>query len=85
MILPPEFDRQRKQGFSVPLARWLRGELAPLLDEHLAPEAVAAHGLLDPGLVQGYLGRFRRGDPSVARKVWLLLAFEMWQRRWMSA
>jgi asparagine synthase (glutamine-hydrolysing) len=77
-------DRPKK-GFSVPLARWLRGELAPLLDEHLAPEAVAAHGLLDPGLVQGYLGRFRRGDPSVARKVWLLLAFEMWQRRWMSA
>ena len=24
-LLPPEFDRQRKQGFSVPLAQWLKG------------------------------------------------------------
>ena len=58
-------------------------DLAPLLDDYLGPDSVAAHGLLEPGLVQGYLGRFRRGDPSVAQKVWLLLAFQMWQRRWM--
>ena len=73
-----------KQGFGVPIAQWLRGDLAPLLDDYLSPDSVAAHGLLEPGLVQGYLGRFRRGDPSVAQKVWLLLAFQMWQRRWMS-
>ena len=24
-VLPPEFDRQRKQGFSIPLAKWLKG------------------------------------------------------------
>jgi asparagine synthase (glutamine-hydrolysing) len=71
-----------KQGFGVPIARWLRGELAHLLDDYLAPANVAAHGLLDAELVRGYVGRFRRGDPSVAQKVWLLLAFQMWQRRW---
>jgi asparagine synthase (glutamine-hydrolysing) len=77
-------DRPKK-GFSIPLWHWLRGELAPLLDEHLSPARVAAHGLLDPGLVQGYVARFRRGDPSVAHKVWLLLALQMWQRRWMQS
>jgi asparagine synthase (glutamine-hydrolysing) len=24
-VLPPKFDRQRKQGFSIPLAYWLKG------------------------------------------------------------
>jgi asparagine synthase (glutamine-hydrolysing) len=72
-----------KQGFGVPIWQWLRGDLSSLLDDYLSPGSVAAHGLLDPGLVQGYVGRFRRGDPSVAQKVWLLLAFQMWQRRWM--
>jgi hypothetical protein len=28
------------------------------------------------------VARLRRGDPSVVQKVWLLLAFQMWQRRW---
>jgi asparagine synthase (glutamine-hydrolysing) len=74
-----------KQGFGVPIWQWLRGDLAPLLDEHLSRERVAAHGLLDPGLVQGYLSRLRRGDPSVSQKVWLLLAFQMWHQRWMAA
>jgi asparagine synthase (glutamine-hydrolysing) len=72
-----------KQGFAIPIGPWLRGELAPLLDEHLGADRVAAHGLLDPGLVQGYVARFRRGDASVVPKVWLLLAFQMWHRRWM--
>ena len=47
-----------KQGFGVPIWQWLRGDLSSLLDDYLSPGSVAAHGLLDPGLVQGYVGRF---------------------------
>lgn len=75
-----------KQGFSIPMSRWLRGELAPLLDAHLAPERVRARGILNPQTVARALANFREGGPRHDRldvqKVWLLLAFEMWCEKW---
>jgi asparagine synthase (glutamine-hydrolysing) len=75
-----------KQGFGIPIARWLRGELSPLLDTYLAPGRVRDAGILDPALVARALGNFREGGPRRDRldvqKVWLLLAFEMWREKW---
>jgi asparagine synthase (glutamine-hydrolysing) len=84
--VPRTILERPKQGFSIPLARWLRGELSELLDTHLAPERVRAAGILDPAAVERALTCFRVGGPGRDRldvqKVWLLLAFEMWRERW---
>jgi asparagine synthase (glutamine-hydrolysing) len=75
-----------KQGFGIPMSRWLRGELSPLLDTYLAPGRVRAAGILDPKVVERALSNFRDGGPRRDRldvqKVWLLLAFEMWREKW---
>ena len=75
-----------KQGFGIPMSRWLRGELSALLDIYLAPERVRAAGILDPRVVARALNNFREGGPGRDRldvqKVWLLLAFEMWREKW---
>jgi len=75
-----------KQGFGIPISRWLRGELSALLDAYLAPDRVRAGGILDPDVVERALGNFRDGGPGRDRidvqKVWLLLAFEMWREKW---
>jgi asparagine synthase (glutamine-hydrolysing) len=83
--VPRELVDRPKRGFAVPIRRWLAGDLAPLVDEHLDPRAVTAQGLFDPELVQGYVKRLRQGDEAVAQRVWLLLAFQLWHRQWMSA
>jgi asparagine synthase (glutamine-hydrolysing) len=83
--VPRELVERPKRGFAVPIRRWLAGDLAPLVDEHLDPRAITAQGLFDPELVQDYVKRLRRGDAAVAQRVWLLLAFQLWHRRWMSA
>ncbi len=84
--VPRELIERPKQGFAIPLASWLRGELAPLLDEYLAPERIRAGGLFEPQAVRRALANFREGGPGNDRldvqKVWLLLAFEMWRSRW---
>ena len=53
-LLPPEFDRQRKQGFSIPLANWLRvGAFRELFHEVLLdPQA-----MFDRRTVRGLLSR----------------------------
>ncbi len=83
--VPRELVERPKRGFAVPVQRWLSGELAPLVDQHLDPRRITSQGLFDPELVQGLVKRLRAGDAAAAQRVWLLLAFQMWHRRWMQA
>ena len=82
----PLIDRP-KQGFAVPLASWLRGELAPLVHEYLAPKRIRDAGLFDPACVARAVANFHEGGPHNDRldtqKLWYLLAFEMWREKWM--
>ena len=84
--VPRELVERPKQGFAIPLSSWLRGELAPLIDEYLAPARIREAGLVDPDLVRAAVANFRdggtRNDRLDVQKVWLLLAFEMWRSRW---
>ena len=47
-LLPREIVRGRKQGFSIPLAAWLRGPLEPFAREVLSPATLDAPGLPRP-------------------------------------
>jgi asparagine synthase (glutamine-hydrolysing) len=84
--VPRELLERPKQGFAIPLSRWLRGELAPLVDEFLAPERIRSGGLFDPDAVARTVANFRvggaAGDRLDVQKLWLLIAFEMWRARW---
>jgi hypothetical protein len=76
-----------KQGFAIPLASWMRGELAPLLDNYLDPQRIREAGIFDPAMVsEGGRQLPRRAarphDRLDVQKVWLLVAFEMWRERW---
>jgi asparagine synthase (glutamine-hydrolysing) len=86
--VPRELIDRPKQGFAIPLGRWLRGELAPLLDQYLDAKRVKDAGIFDPDAVRRAVSNFREGGPANERldvqKVWLLLAFEMWRTRWES-
>jgi len=84
--VPRAILERPKHGFSVPMSRWLRGELSALLDTCLAPERMRAAGILDPRMVARALSNFRDGgarhDRVDVQKVWLLVAFEMWREKW---
>jgi len=86
--VPREILERPKQGFGVPLSRWLRGDLSNLVDEYLAPARIKDGGLFDPGEVAQAVSNFRDGgtanDRLDTQKLWYLLAFEMWRSRWMS-
>jgi len=86
--VPREILERPKQGFGVPLSRWLRGDLSNLVDEYLAPARIKDGGLFDPDEVAQAVSNFRDGgtanDRLDTQKLWYLLAFEMWRSRWMS-
>jgi asparagine synthase (glutamine-hydrolysing) len=81
-LLPREVFTRRKMGFGVPLDSWLRGELAPLLDELLSETAVARRGWFRPAAVQRLIREHlsRRFDHSA--RIWALIVLESWCRAW---
>ena len=86
--VPRELIERPKQGFAVPLASWLRGDLAPLVGDYLAPQRIRDAGLFDPDVVSKAVANFRTGgagnDRLDTQKLWYLLAFEMWREKWMT-
>jgi asparagine synthase (glutamine-hydrolysing) len=81
--VPQELVDRPKMGFSAPIGRWMSGALKPLVDHHLDPRRIARQGILNPAIVQTIRQRFDAGDPFSVQRVWLLLAFQLWQARWM--
>ena len=72
-LLPPALLERRKQGFTLPFAKWLRGPLRPFMEETLGSVSAARSGLFDP-YVSGRLWRaFRDGsDDRAWSRVWSL-------------
>jgi len=68
----------RKQGFELPVARWLRGDLAPFAREVLLDQESAGRGWLRPRAVEAMLAEHLAGDADHGRRLWALLALELW-------
>jgi len=84
--VPQALIDRPKQGFSIPLSRWLRGDLSYLVRDYLDVERIRSAGLFDPNVVGQVVNNFLsggvRGDRVDVEKLWLLLAFEMWREKW---
>jgi asparagine synthase (glutamine-hydrolysing) len=80
--LPDAILRRRKQGFGVPVARWMREELAPMLRDELAPDKLRREGLFRPDHVQSLIDDHLTGRRDRRKALWTLLAFERWLGRW---
>lgn len=78
-ILPPEILTRRKQGFIVPLAEWLRGELRESAHSALF-DATRHDDLLDYRHVTKLWQQHQTGLHDYSRPLWAILMFRMWQK-----
>jgi asparagine synthase (glutamine-hydrolysing) len=81
-LLPSEILHGPKQGFSIPLASWLRGPLEPFARDVLAPQTLARQGCLDPAAVTPLLDAHCAGREDLSRQLWGLMAFTLWFDRY---
>jgi asparagine synthase (glutamine-hydrolysing) len=77
-VLPPELDLTRKQGFSLPLARWFKGSWGAFL-ETVLNEADPA--IFNRNVIQDLLRAQRRGYTNMHR-LFALTMFELWRREY---
>jgi asparagine synthase (glutamine-hydrolysing) len=79
--LPNEVLYRPKMGFSVPLARWLRGPLAQRLEKAVMGGALADSDLFEMGAVRQLLAQHQSGRRDRSSVLWSLLMFEAFLRR----
>jgi asparagine synthase (glutamine-hydrolysing) len=82
-VLPSEVLSHRKQGFMIPLGRWLRTDLRGLLEDLLSPARVRARGLFVPAVVEALKQEHLSGTRSHSDRLWTLLIAELWMRQYL--
>ena len=82
-MLPPQLYNRPKQGFEVPLLRWLQNDLYPLLNNDLLqPDFVRHQGLFDLNAIGSLLKQLKSSNPAdSAATVWALLVFQYWWKK----
>jgi asparagine synthase (glutamine-hydrolysing) len=76
--LPAELSERPKQGFTAPVAHWLRNELRPELESCLSVETVVKRGFFDPKRVSTLVAEHLAGSHDHAQLLWALLVLEWW-------
>ena len=79
--LPPAIASRPKQGFEVPIDRWLRGDLAEMAGDLLSPARIARRNLLEPRAVARLLREHASGDADHGLRLYALLALELWHEQ----
>jgi asparagine synthase (glutamine-hydrolysing) len=79
--LPREILTRRKEGLSVPMKTWLRGELRPLLELVLSPDRIQEGGLFNVSFVERLKSEHLKGTANHSHRLWSLMIFEIWREQ----
>jgi asparagine synthase (glutamine-hydrolysing) len=82
--LPAENLARRKQGFGVPIGRWLREDLRPLLADLVLSAAALQRGYLRPDAIRALIDEHLAGADH-SHRLWSLLMLELWHREFAIA
>ena len=81
--IPQAIVDRPKQGFEAPIGRWLRGPLAPMVDDLLLDGRLADRGVFDGREVQRLWQEHRSGADDHRHRLWSLVMLELWFRQFV--
>ncbi|MBP9664143.1 MAG: hypothetical protein KBD94_05940, partial [Pyrinomonadaceae bacterium] len=77
-LLPAEILNRPKKGFGIPIAKWLKGRLNPLLHDLLDEKRIRDQDLFDAKYVTDLVTEHETGRASHHKQLWTLLVFQLW-------
>jgi asparagine synthase (glutamine-hydrolysing) len=78
--VPKEMMERPKAGFSVPIMKWLRGELSYLIDDYLSRECLEKTNVFNVDFVLKEVALFKVNKMHYSPVIWYILMFQMWYR-----
>lgn len=82
-LLPNEILSKPKTGFGLPIAKWFRHDLAPMLRETLLDETSARRGLFEQQLLKKMTSEHMEGRRDWSNRLWAFLFLELWFREFI--
>lgn len=79
-VLPEKILSRSKMGFPVPVGTWFRGPFKSVIDEYVLSERALSRGIFAPDFVRNLVAMHLAGEDH-SERLWALLNFEMWLRR----
>jgi asparagine synthase (glutamine-hydrolysing) len=76
--LPRELIYRRKMGFAIPVAEWLRGPLAPLMEDVLSDARLMEP--LNGTVIRKTVTEFREQHIDHSSRLWALLMYGLWKK-----
>jgi len=81
--LPTDILKPRKQGFTIPIGAWLRGDLGQWAESLFTSHRFAQRGIFKPEKVLELLRLHQSGRFELGHRLWSMIVLEMWFREWM--
>lgn len=83
--LPESIIKRPKKGFGIPVAKWLRSDFKPLVEELLSESFIRRQQLFDYGYVSELLQQHQSGAADCRKELWTLFMFQWWWRKFFDA
>jgi asparagine synthetase B (glutamine-hydrolysing) len=82
-LLPAEIIERKKQGFPIPIERWLRREAAGMMQDLLSEDTLRRRDIFEPSYVRRLIHQHLSGYCDHSTELWGLMSLEMWQRQFI--
>jgi len=82
-VLPEQILTRAKMGFPVPIGAWFRGAYAQVVDEYVLSNRAMDRGIFNVQFVRTLVNQHQRGEANHSERLWSLVNFEMWLRRFV--
>jgi asparagine synthase (glutamine-hydrolysing) len=79
-LLPDQILKAPKQGFMVPMARWLREDIREMAHDLLSNDQMKQRGYVKPSYVQWLLNEHESGRRNFSDQLYALIVLELWHR-----
>lgn len=82
--IPSELLNRPKNGFDLPIYKWLKNELSYMLDELIADNKFFTESRINKNAVLKLVTKFRNEQLKYLDIIWRLLMFRLWWNYWLS-
>jgi asparagine synthase (glutamine-hydrolysing) len=76
--MPPEIFNRPKQGFAIPLVKWLKTDLKYLLDKYTSAAVINKYNIVHYNVVEKIRQQYLDGKDYLYNRLWLIMVLHWW-------
>lgn len=82
-LLPEYILKRPKKGFGIPVAKWIKSDFRPIVDEFLNENFLRSQGIFEPAYVRNLLKQHDEGIADRRKELWTILQFQWWWKKYL--